>query len=94
LPACIIFGLTGISRAGVVVLNVQEGYFDRLVLTPVRRLSLLLGMMISDVVLVGALTLPVVHRIPVCHRPEDRQPGGCQHQLPAVLPVRRRVKRG
>ena len=32
----------------------------RLLLRPVRRLSLLLGMMISDVVLVAALTLPVV----------------------------------
>jgi ABC-2 type transport system permease protein len=60
LPACIIFGVTGISRAGVVVLDVQEGYFDRLLLTPVRRLALLLGMMISDVVLVAALTVPVV----------------------------------
>src|SRR5688572_27745087 len=41
LPACIIFGVTGISRASVVVTDVQEGYFDRLLLTPISRLALL-----------------------------------------------------
>jgi ABC-2 type transport system permease protein len=60
LPACIIFGVTGISRAGVVVTDIQEGYLDRLLLTPVRRLTLLLGMMVADVLLVSALTLPVI----------------------------------
>jgi ABC-2 type transport system permease protein len=59
-PACIIFGVTGISRAGVLVLDIQDGYFDRLLLTPVRRLALLLGMMIADIVLVAALTVPVL----------------------------------
>jgi ABC-2 type transport system permease protein len=59
-PACIIFGVTGISRAGVLVTDVQDGYFDRLLLTPVRRLALLLGMMVADVVLVSALALPVI----------------------------------
>src|SRR5262249_11508746 len=43
LPSAIIFGVTGISRAGVIVTDVQDGYFDRLLLTPVRRLALLLG---------------------------------------------------
>jgi len=60
LPSAIIFGVTGISRAGVVVTDVQDGYFDRLLLTPVRRLALLLGMMVADIVLVAALTVPVV----------------------------------
>src|SRR5262249_41140224 len=59
-PACIIFGVTGISRAGVLVLDVQDGYFDRLLLTPVRRGALLLGMMVADIVLVAALTVPVI----------------------------------
>jgi ABC-2 type transport system permease protein len=59
-PACIIFGVTGISRAGVVVIDIQSGYLDRLLLTPVRRLTLLLGMMVADIVLVSALTIPVV----------------------------------
>lgn len=60
LPACIIFGVTGISRAGVLVTDIQGGYFDRLLLTPVRRLALLLGMMIADIVLMALLTLPVL----------------------------------
>ena len=55
LPAAIIFGVTGISRAGVVVTDIQDGYFDRLLLTPIRRLALLLGMMVADIVLVAAL---------------------------------------
>jgi ABC-2 type transport system permease protein len=59
-PACIVFGVTGVSRAGVVVTDIQEGYLDRLLLTPVRRLTLLLGMMVADVVLVSALTVPVL----------------------------------
>ena len=59
-PACIIFGVTGISRAGVLVTDIQDGYFDRLLLTPVRRLALLLGMMVADIVLVTALALPVL----------------------------------
>jgi len=59
-PACIIFGVTGISRAGVLVTDIQDGYFDRLLLTPVRRTALLLGMMIADIVLVSALALPVI----------------------------------
>jgi ABC-2 type transport system permease protein len=59
-PACIIFGITGISRAGVVVTDIQDGYLDRMLLTPVSRLTLLLGMMVADVVLVSALTIPVI----------------------------------
>jgi ABC-2 type transport system permease protein len=59
-PACIIFGVTGISRAGVLVTDIQDGYFDRLLLTPIRRLAILLGMMVADIVLVSALALPVI----------------------------------
>ena len=60
LPACVIFGVTGISRAGVLVTDIQDGYFDRLLLTPIRRLALLLGMMVADIVLVATLTVPVI----------------------------------
>ncbi|MGQ0825724.1 MAG: ABC transporter permease [Actinomycetota bacterium] len=60
LPAAVIFGVTGISRAGIVVTDVQDGYFDRLLLTPVRRLALLLGMMVADVVLVASLIVPIL----------------------------------
>jgi ABC-2 type transport system permease protein len=60
LPVSIIFAVTGISRAGSLVLDIQDGYFDRLLMTPIRRLALLLGLMIADVVLVVALSIPVL----------------------------------
>jgi ABC-2 type transport system permease protein len=60
LPVAIIFAVTGISRASALVTDIQSGYFDRLLLTPVRRLALLLGLMVSDFVLVVALSVPVL----------------------------------
>ena len=60
LPVAIIFAVTGISRASTLVTDIQDGYFDRLVLTPVRRLSLLLGLMVADFALVCALCVPVL----------------------------------
>ena len=38
MPTAILLGVTGVSRAPALVLDVQNGYFDRLLLTPVRRL--------------------------------------------------------
>ena len=60
LPVAIIFAVTGISRAVLLVLDIQSGYFDRLAMTPVRRLALLLGLMVADVALVIALSVPVL----------------------------------
>ena len=60
LPVAIIFAVTGISRASTLVTDIQDGYFDRLLLTPVRRLSLLLGLMVADFALVCALCVPVL----------------------------------
>ncbi len=60
LPVAILFAVTGISRAITVVTDIQSGYFDRLSLTPVNRLALLLGLMVADFALVVALTVPVV----------------------------------
>ena len=60
LPVAILFAVTGISRATTVVADVQSGYFDRLVMTPVNRLALLLGLLIADFALVIALTIPVI----------------------------------
>ena len=37
LPVAIIFAVTGVSRAGALVTDIQSGYFDRLLLTPIRR---------------------------------------------------------
>jgi len=60
LPVAIIFAVTGVSRASALVTDIQGGYFDRLLLTPVRRLALLLGLMVADFALVIALAVPVV----------------------------------
>lgn len=60
LPVAIVFAVTGISRASSLVTDIQSGYFDRLLLTPVRRLTLLLGLMVADLTLVMLLTLPVI----------------------------------
>ena len=60
LPVAVLFAVTGISRATTVVTDIQSGYFDRLVMTPVNRLALLLGLLVADLALVVALTIPVI----------------------------------
>jgi ABC-2 type transport system permease protein len=60
LPVAIIFSVTGISRASTLVTDIQGGYFDRLCVTPVSRLALLLGLMVADFVLVLSLSIPVL----------------------------------
>ncbi len=59
LPVAIVFAVTGISRASALVTDIQSGYFDRLLVSPVNRYSLLLGLMAADLVLVMALCVPV-----------------------------------
>ncbi|MGZ4700293.1 MAG: ABC transporter permease [Ilumatobacteraceae bacterium] len=59
LPVAVVFAVTGVSRAGSLVLDIQDGYFDRLLLTPVKRGTLLLGLMTADVALIIALATPV-----------------------------------
>ena len=60
LPVAIIFAVTGVSRASTVVIDIQDGYFDRMLMTPLNRLALLLGLMVADFVLVMALSVPVL----------------------------------
>jgi ABC-2 type transport system permease protein len=60
MPTAILLGVTGVSRAGAVVLDVQSGYFDRLVLTPVRRFAILFGHMVADIAVACALTVPIL----------------------------------
>ena len=60
LPTAILLGVTGVSRAPALVLDVQNGYFDRLLLTPVRRLAILLGHMVADVTVACALIIPII----------------------------------
>ena len=59
LPVSIVFAVTGISRAPALVTDIQGGYFDRLLVTPIKRPALLLGLMIADFVLVMVLGLVV-----------------------------------
>lgn len=59
LPVAIIFAVTGVSRAPALVIDIQNGYFDRLMVTPVSRRALLLGHMLADFVLVVCLAIPV-----------------------------------
>jgi ABC-2 type transport system permease protein len=60
MPTSILLGVTGVSRAGSLVLDIQDGYFDRLLLTPVRRLAILVGHMVADVAVACMLTVPIV----------------------------------
>jgi len=60
LPVAIVFAVTGISRASALVTDIKSGYFDRLLISPVRRTALLLGLMVADLALVIALSIPVV----------------------------------
>jgi ABC-2 type transport system permease protein len=56
----ILLGVTGVSRAPALVLDIQNHYFDRLLLTPVRRTAILLGHMAADVAVAAALTIPII----------------------------------
>lgn len=60
LPVAIVFAVTGISRASALVTDIKSGYFDRLLVSPVKRTALLLGLMIADLALVIALSIPVI----------------------------------
>jgi ABC-2 type transport system permease protein len=60
MPTAILLGVTGVSRAPSLVIDVQDGYFDRLLLTPVRRLAILLGHLAADVTVAAALTVPII----------------------------------
>ena len=60
MATAILLGVTGVSRAPALVLDVQTQYLDRLLLTPVRRTAILLGHMAADVVVAAALTIPIL----------------------------------
>jgi ABC-2 type transport system permease protein len=60
MATAVLLGVTGVSRAPALVLDVQDRYFDRLLLTPVRRTAILVGHMAADVAVAAALTVPIV----------------------------------
>ncbi|MBA2558651.1 MAG: ABC transporter permease [Propionibacteriales bacterium] len=60
MPVAILFTITGVSRAARVVVDIEGGYFDRLLMTPIRRVTLLLGLMVADFLIVVGLTVAVL----------------------------------
>ncbi|MEO5680259.1 MAG: ABC transporter permease [Acidimicrobiales bacterium] len=60
MPTAILLGVTGVSRAPALVLDVENGYLDRLLMTPIRRLAILLGHMVADVTVAMVLTVPIL----------------------------------
>lgn len=60
MATAVLLGVTGVSRAPALVLDIQSQYFDRLLLTPVRRTAILLGHMAADVTVAAALTVPII----------------------------------
>jgi ABC-2 type transport system permease protein len=60
MPTAILLGVTGVSRAGSLVLDVQDGYLDRLLMTPVSRFAILVGHMVADIAVALLVALPIV----------------------------------
>ena len=60
IPMAIAFAVTGMTRAPALVTDIQDGCFDRLCLTPIRRSALLLGLMAADVAVLVLLCIPVL----------------------------------
>ncbi|GAA1057837.1 transport permease protein [Agromyces luteolus] len=60
LPVAIIFAVTGVNRAQALQQDIVGGYFDRLLIAPVKRSALLLGLLVADFVLVIVLSIPVL----------------------------------
>ncbi len=60
LPVGIMTAVTGMSRANSLVIDIADGYFDRLLMTPVNRYALLLGLMVADFTLFVVMSVPVI----------------------------------
>jgi ABC-2 type transport system permease protein len=60
LPTAILLGVTGVTRAYAFTVDIQNGYFDRLLVTPVRRLAILLGQMSADLTVAALLAIPIL----------------------------------
>lgn len=60
LPVTLVMTVTGLSRAPSLVIDIQGGYFYRLLISPLNRWSLLLGMLVADLVVLVGFSIPVV----------------------------------
>lgn len=60
LPTAVLLGVTGVTRAYAFVIDIQNGYFDRLPMSPIRRVAILLGQMSADLTVGGVLAIPII----------------------------------
>lgn len=60
IPTAILLGANGASRVYAFVLDIQNGYFDRILMTPIHRLAILFGHLCADAVMAVVVTLPVL----------------------------------
>ena len=60
LPTAVLLGVTGVTRAYAFVLDIQSGYFDRLLVTPISRVAILLGQMTADLTVGAVLAVPII----------------------------------
>lgn len=60
LPVAIVIAVTGTTRATALVNDINNGYFDRLLISPISRLALLIGLIVSDLLVIVCLSIPVL----------------------------------
>lgn len=59
-PMAVLLAVSGVSQAGLVAEDIQQGFFDRLVLSSSRRLPVMLGCMLADLILGAVASLPLI----------------------------------
>jgi ABC-2 type transport system permease protein len=59
-PLAVLLAASGISRAALVAEDVQRGFIDRLLMSSSRRLPVVVGCMLADLVIGAIVTLPLV----------------------------------
>jgi len=60
LATAVLLGVTGVTRAYAFVVDIQDGYFDRLLMSPISRAAILLGQMTADLAVAAALAIPII----------------------------------
>jgi len=60
LATAVLLGVTGVTRAYAFVIDIENGYFDRLLMTPIRRVAILLGQMCADLTVAMTLAVPII----------------------------------
>ena len=60
IATAVLLGVTGVTRAYAFVIDIENGYFDRLLMTPIRRVAILLGQMCADLTVATLLAVPII----------------------------------